>query len=164
MYSVFHAIFCVIDSILKNPTVSDWMYDVFFNSRCVKVSFAYSCSLTVDGNHSQCYSACVKLDLVHTYSLKLDAFLVPCQSRFFKLNVVHVWSLRLNIFPHTCHSRCVKLCFANISSVSLHVFPLPCHSSCVDLNFSKHLHFKTNCFSFRVILDVLNSVLCTSLV
>ena len=164
MYSIFHATFCVLNSILKTPAVSDWMYDVLFNSRCVKVNFVYSCSLTVDVNHSQCYSACVKLDLAHTYSLRLDAFLVPCHSRFFKLNVVRVWSSRMDIFPRTCLSRCVKLYFANISSVSPQVFPLSCHSSCVDLNFCAHVHFKTNCFSFHVILDGLNSVLHTSLV
>ena len=73
----FHAIFGVINSILQTPAVSDWMHDVFFNSRCVKVTFAYSCNLKVDINYSQRHSPCDELNFVHSYSLRLDSFLLP---------------------------------------------------------------------------------------
>ena len=61
------------------------MHYVFCNSSCVKLSFAYSCSLRVDVNHFLYHSACVKLNFAHTSSVRFDVFILSCNSRCLKL-------------------------------------------------------------------------------
>ena len=125
---ILNAVFDVLNLILHTPAVSDWMYELFYKCRYVKLNFAYSCSLTVDVNHLPCHSACAEQNVVSTSSLRLDVFLLLCHSRCLKLEFVHACNLRMNVFPLTCLSRYVKFYVTNN-------FFLPCHFACVKLDF-----------------------------
>ena len=123
MYAVFHAILCVWNLNFLTPAISDWIYSVFCNSRCLKLNFSCCCIYRMDLSLPSCHSMCVKLNFAHTYSLGLDVFRFPCRSKCLKLNFVRNLNLRTDVFPLTCIFRCV-LYFLSIFSVRLDVFLL----------------------------------------
>ena len=129
MYYNSHVFLSVLNSIFN--TVSAWVDDVFFTSRCVKLHFAYTCSVTVNVKRLSWHSACAEQKFANTIKLKLGAFLL--KATCLKLNVVCAYYLKMDAFSLGCFSRCFKHSFANRSSVRLDVFLLPCDSSCVNL-------------------------------
>ena len=72
MYWISHVSLGVSNSFFNTLAVSDCMDDMFFNSRSVKLNFAYSGSVTVNVKRLPYHSACVELKSESTSRLKLN--------------------------------------------------------------------------------------------
>ena len=72
MYWISHVSVGVSNSFFNTFAVLECMDDMFFNSRSVKLNFAYSCSVTVNGKRLPYHSACVELKSESTSRLKLN--------------------------------------------------------------------------------------------
>lgn len=123
-----YAVLDVLNETLNISAASEWIYDLSYKSRCVKLNFAYSCGLTRDVNHLLYHSACVEPNFGQTSSFRVDLFLLPYHLRGIKNDFLCVWSLRMDVLSLICLSRCVKFYFSNNSSLRLDVFLLPCQS------------------------------------
>ena len=118
----FHAIRCVRNLNFHTPAVSDWMYSVFCNSRCLKLNFGYCCSKRID-----VFPLIISvLDSVSRTPAVQDPihFVFPCYSRRAELNFVRICNLRTDAFPLICLFRGINLYFVSTFSVRLDVFPL----------------------------------------
>ena len=113
VFGVSHAILGVFNSIFHTSAVSNWMYFVFYKSRCVELNYPYSFRLRVDVFHLPCLFTSDNLIFAHCCSLRLDPLRLSCHVRCIPLNFTHAYSLKLDLFFLSCHSTCDKLDFAS---------------------------------------------------
>ena len=112
-FGVSHAILGLFNSMFYTSAVSNWMYFVFYKSRCVELNYVHSSSLRVNSFHLPCHFTCVNLIFGHYSSLRLNPFRLPCHLRCVPLNFMYAYSLKLDAFSLSCHSTSDKLDFVS---------------------------------------------------